>query len=500
MAFDPRTPVLVGTGQVNQRTDADTPFSEIPEPIDLMEQAARLAAGDAGATELLGAIDTISVANIFSWRYRDPGVLLGERLGAVPKRTFYTGPSGNSPQLLVNHAAADILAGDADVVLIGGAEMWRSRNKMMATGVQPTWTIQDESVAEATVLGGRMDQVGGAETAIGLISPGHVYPLFEEAIRIAGGASIADHRAAMSQLWQRFNAVAVTNGHAWSNDAYTAEEIATPGPDNRWISSPYTKLMNSNNMVEQGAVVLLTSVDTALRLGISKDRWIFPLAGAQANDTFALSERHELHRSPAIRLAGRRAFEIAGLGTDDVELVDIYSCFPSAVQVAAAELGLALDDPARPLTVTGGLTFAGGPWCNYVTHSIATMAERLRERPGAKGLITANGGYLTKHAFGIYGTEPPASGFAYEDVQADVDQEPRTEAADGYTGTAAVEAWTVNYGRDGSPFQTFVSVRTPTGARTFAKIDDRDASAHIADTDIAGASIEVAADGSARLN
>lgn len=132
--------------------------------------------------------------------------------------------------MLVNHAAADILAGDADVVLIGGAEMWRSRNKMMATGVQPTWTIQDESVAEATVLGGRMDQVGGAETAIGLISPGHVYPLFEEAIRIAGGASIADHRAAMSQLWQRFNAVAVTNGHAWSNDAYTAEEIATPAP------------------------------------------------------------------------------------------------------------------------------------------------------------------------------------------------------------------------------------------------------------------------------
>lgn len=115
-----------------------------------------------------------------------------------------------------------------------------------------------------------------------------------------------------------------------------------------------------------------------------KDRWIFPLAGAQANDTFALSERHELHRSPAIRLAGRRAFEIAGLGTDDVELVDIYSCFPSAVQVAAAELGLALDDPARPLTVTGGLTFAGGPWCNYVTHSIATMAERLRERPGRR--------------------------------------------------------------------------------------------------------------------
>ncbi|QCH25346.1 acetyl-CoA acetyltransferase [Mycobacteroides salmoniphilum] len=499
MALDPRTPVLVGTGQVNQRTDADCPFSEIPEPLDLMERAARLAAEDAGAAELLTAIDTVSVANIFSWKYRDPGVLLGERLGSAPKRTFYTGPSGNSPQLLVNHAAADILAGDAEVVLIGGAEMWRSRNKMMATGVQPTWTTQDESIAEPAILGGRMDQVGGAETTIGLISPGHVYPLFEQAIRVANGVSVADHRAAISQLWQRFNAVAVNNVHAWSNDAYTAEQIATPGPDNRWISSPYTKLMNSNNMVEQGAVLLLTSLETARRLRIPKDRWIFPLAGSQANDTFALSERDELHRSPAIRLAGKRAFDIAGLGTDDVDLIDIYSCFPSAVQVAATELGVALDDPARPLTVTGGLTFAGGPWCNYVTHSIATMAERLRERPGAKGLITANGGYLTKHAFGIYGTEPPTSGFRYEDVQSDVDREPRTAAADGYSGAATVEAWTVNYGRDGSPFQTFVSVRTPTGARTFAKIDDRAAAAQIADTDIAGASIEVAADGSARL-
>ncbi len=500
MALDPRTPVLVGTGQVNQRTDADRPFSEIPEPIDLMERAARLAAEDAGAADLLTAIDTVSVANIFSWKYRDPGALLGERLGSAPKRTFYTGPSGNSPQLLVNHAAADILAGDAEVVLIGGAEMWRSRNKMMATGVQPTWTTQDESIAEPTILGGSMDQVGGAETTIGLISPGHVYPLFEQAIRVANGVSVADHRTAISQLWQRFNAVAVNNVHAWSNDAYAAEEIATPGPDNRWISSPYTKLMNSNNMVEQGAVLLLTSVETATRLRIPKDRWIFPLAGSQANDTFALSERNELHRSPAIRLAGKRAFDIAGLGTDDVDLIDIYSCFPSAVQVAAAELGLALDDPARPLTVTGGLTFAGGPWCNYVTHSIATMAERLRERPGAKGLITANGGYLTKHAFGIYGTEPPTSGFSYQDVQSDVDREPRTAAADSYSGTATVEAWTVNYGRDGSPFQTFVSVRTPIGARTFAKIDDRDAAAQIVDTDIAGASVEVAADGSAQLS
>lgn len=499
MPVDPRTPVLVGVGQLNQRTAPDAPFAEIPEPIDLVERAARLAAEDAGSGELLTNVDTISIANIFSWEYRDPGRLLADRLGAAPKRTFYTGPSGNSPQLLVNHAAADILAGDADVVLVGGAEMWRSRSKLMAANVKPNWTEQDECVPGATVLGGTMDNVGGAEMAIGLVSPGHVYPLFEEAIRIAAGGSIADHRVTISQLWERFNAVAVGNPHAWSNQAYTAEQIATPGPDNRWISSPYTKLMNSNNMVEQGATVLLTSMDTAQRLGIPRERWIFPWAGTSANDTYALSERHELHRSPAIRLAGRRVFELADLRADDIELVDVYSCFPSAVQVAATELGLPLDDPSRPLTVTGGLTFAGGPWCNYVTHSIATMAERLRDRPGAKGLVTANGGYLTKHAMGIYGTEPPVGGFKCADVQSEVDCEPKTQVADGYSGPAVVETWTVSYGRDGSPFQAFVGVRTPDGARTFVKIGDRDVVAELVDADIAGAPIDVSGDGSARL-
>ncbi len=96
--------------------------------------------------------------------------------------------------------------------------------------------------------------------------------------------------------------------------------------------------------------------------------------------------------------------------------------------MAANELGLPIGDPSRPLTVTGGLTFAGGPWNNYVTHSIATMAERLVANPGQRGFITANGGYLTKHSFGVYGTEPPSHEFRWEDVQSDVDREPTRDA------------------------------------------------------------------------
>ena len=138
-------------------------------------------------------------------------------------------------------------------------------------------------------------------------------------------------------------------------------------------------------------------------LGISADRWVFPLAGTDAQDQELVTHRQDLHRSPAIRLSGEALFEMTGTGPDDLAHVDLYSCFPSAVQVAADELGLRLD---RDLTVTGGMSFAGGPWNDYVTHSIATMASKLREDPAAVGLCTANGGFLAKHSLGLYSATP----------------------------------------------------------------------------------------------
>ncbi|HEY9306129.1 MAG TPA: hypothetical protein VIO95_17720, partial [Mycobacterium sp.] len=205
------------------------------------------------------------------------------------------------------------------------------------------------------------------------------------------------------------------------------------------------------------------------------------------------------HRSPAIRIAGGRALTLAGMGIDDVDYVDLYSCFPSAVQVAAAELGLPVDDPGRPLTVTGGLTFAGGPWSNYVSHSIATMAELLAANPGRRGLITANGGYLTKHSFGVYGTEPPTAEFRWEDVQSAVDREPTREAAVEWEGVGTVEAWTTPFDRDGQPEKAFVAVRTPDDRRTLALLPDPGAAAATVHDDIAGAKVAIHSDGTATV-
>ena len=490
MPLDPRTPVLVGYGQVNQR-DSDPAGGD---PVALMAAAARRAADP----RVLAAADAIRVVNVLSWRYRDPGRLLGELIGAEGAATRYSGVGGNMPQSLLNQACADILAGRAQVVLLAGAEAWRTRQRLKAQGVRPDWTKQDDSVPLAPGAQDGVDMSSPAQQRIHLSAPSHVYPMFEEALRVANGETPAVHRRRIAELWEGFNLVARDNPNAWSNTAYSAEEIATAGPDNRMISWPYTKLMNSNNMVNQGAVVVLTSAQNAEYLQIPSERWVFPWSGTDSRDTASIVERWEFHRSPAIRFGAARALELAGLGLDDIDLIDIYSCFPSAVQVAAAEIGLPTDE--RSLTVTGGLTFAGGPWNNYVMHSIATMAERLAGQSGQRGLITANGGYLTKHSFGVYSAEPPPSGFRWEDVQPLVDREPTRRAADDFEGLGTVETWTAPFTREGQPEKVFLAVRTADDARALAVATDPDLLGRVmAEECLTGARVRIDAHGVATL-
>ena len=239
------------------------------------------------------------------------------------------------------------------------------------------------------------------------------------------------------------------NPHAWLREAKSAEEIRTTSPTNRLVGLPYRKYMNSNNDVDMAAAVIICSVEAARRLGVAEDRWVFPHSGTDCHEHAYVSNRDTFARTPAVELGGRRALELAGIGIDDVAIVDLYSCFPAAVQLGAQSLGLSTE---RQLTRTGGLAFAGGPWNNYVMHAIATVVGDLRQQPGERGLVWANGGYVTKHAFGVYGTEPPADGFRHDDPQAEIDALPRRELAfaEDAAGPATVEAYTVMHGRDGN--------------------------------------------------
>jgi acetyl-CoA C-acetyltransferase len=483
---DPRTPVLIGTGQLSRRVDrGEDPL----EPVDLIVESLRRAADDsgAGAAALTGA-DAVHIVALLSWRYRDPGRLVAERVGAGPRDTSLTGMGGNSPQSLVNQTCLDIQEGRADLVLLGGAETWRTRMTARHRGADLGWTTQGADVPEARRSSTDVAMSAPAEQALGIVLPVQVYPLFEQAHRLAEGRTIDEQLVVTSELWARFSEAAAANPHAWIQQAYSAEEIRTPSEDNRWIGFPYTKLMNSNNAVEQGAAVILCSAERAASLGVPRDRWVFPHSGTDAHDHYFVSNRDDLATSPAIRLAGRTALDLAGTSVDDLAHADLYSCFPSAVQIAAKELELGLD---RQLTVTGGLSFAGGPWNNYVMHSIATMATVLREDAGSRGLVTANGGFITKHAFGVYSTDPPAEGFGHADVQQEVDALPSRALAADHVGPVTVEAWTVMHGRDGAPENGIAVGLTDDGRRAWATTNDPDALKVMVTEELGGRRVEV---------
>ena len=486
--LDPRTPVLIGAGQLSHRVDR----GEAPlEPVDLIAEALRRAATDTGVgSAALRGADAVHIVSLLSWRYRDPGRLVAERLGADPRDTSRTGMGGNSPQTLVSQVCSAIQAGEADLVLLGGAEAWRTRMSTRGAGADLGWTIQGDDVPETRRSSDDVGMSAPGEQALGVVMPVQVYPLFEQAHRLKHGRTIDEQLVVASELWSRFSEVAAGNPHAWIQQRYSPEEIRTPSEDNRWIGFPYTKLMNSNNAVEQGAGVILCSAERAAALGVPRDRWVFPHSGTDAHDTYFMSNRDELGASPAIRLAGRTALDLAGVSADDLAHIDLYSCFPSAVQIAADELGI---DPRRPLTVTGGLSFAGGPWNNYVMHSIATMAGVLRDDPGSFGLVSANGGFITKHAFGVYSTEPPAHGFRHADLQDEVDALPTRELAESHEGPITVEAWTVMHGRDGSPENGIAVGLVDDGRRAWATSTDPDVVKAMVAEELGGRRVQVGA-------
>ena len=468
MTLDPRTPVLVGAGQSLHRA---TGLDDALDPSALMALAIRQAVADAGLNAL-DAVDSVRVVGLLSWKYGNAPEVVAGAAGLQARDFAYSTMGGNSPQSLVNATAAEIQRGELDIAVLTGGEAWRTRMRARKEGVELAWPTAPEG-STPRLVGEDLVMNHQAEIDRKIVMPVQVYPMFETAIRAAAGRSPEDHLVRISELWSRFSEVAASNPHAWIRSAMTPEQVRTPGPSNRMVGLPYTKVMNSNNDVDMGAALIICSVEKARSLGIAPERWVFVHSGTDCHEHQFISHRWAFHETPAVQLGGALALELAGATIDDISVVDLYSCFPAAVQLGAQSLGL---DLSRQLTRTGGLSFAGGPWNNYVMHAIATVMHDLRDRPGEKGLVWANGGYTTKHAFGVYSTEPPAAGFRHAYPQDQIDAMPRRDLAlpADAAGPATVEAYTVMHGRDGNPEHAFVSCLLADGRRAWGTSEATD--------------------------
>ena len=448
-----RTPVLIGVGQV---TDKGRDLDDLPGPVGLIEQAARQAFDDAGIDAGRAAdLDLIAVVRSFRESTPNTPASLARRLGAESAACWLMPNGGNGPQYLVNRYAEAIAKGENRFVLFAGAEAKDSVRRLKKAGRKIDWTEPPDSEARFLIPEPKM--ASGYETHHGVWLAAHVYPMFENAYRHHLGRGIEEHQMAMGRLFEGFAEVAAETPGAWFPVKRTAEEIATPSESNRFVGWPYTKFMNAMNHVDQSAAILMCSRGFARELGVPDDRMVHLHGCADTNEPLLVSERQTYHDSPAVRMMGRKALGMAGTDIGGIDYIDLYSCFPSAVEIARDELGIAEDDP-RPLTVTGGLPYHGGAGNNYVMNSIACMVEKVRAKPGSKGLVTANGGFLTKHAAGIYSTAPsPAHdgrGWAREnpaDYQAELDALATPPLIKEAEGDAVVETYTVAFGRSGEP-------------------------------------------------
>ena len=503
MVIDPRTPVIVGVGQVTNRPDNGEAAAR-PEPVELMAQAVLAASEDCSGARAGGAAgvgqgllqraQSLRIVNPRSWEYINPGELVAELTGMEPRQLILTTGGGNNPQRLINQTALAIGRGDLEVAVIAGAECGYSVAAARRDPNRPVlpWTGQGADTVKPEMFGSSRQATTDSEAERGLDVPVNVFPLFENALRAEAGRRLDEHRAWIAELWERSSRVASSNPYAWLREPKTAEQIATPDLANRMVAYPYTKLMVANVQVDQGAALILCSAGAAEAAGVPDDRWVFPLAGADADDHWFLSHRADFRSSPAIRLTGRAALSLAGTDIDAVARLDLYPCFPSAVEIAAAELGVAVDEPVRPFTTTGGLTFAGGPGSNYGTHAVASMAGALRADPGSVGLVSGIGWCMTEHSFGVYGTRPgadragaagnlpdltaveEAGGYRWANPSAAVGILPQCSPDAEAKGEITVETYSVVYERDGTPSRAIVACRTVDGRRAWATNTDPD--------------------------
>jgi acetyl-CoA C-acetyltransferase len=462
--LDPRTPVLVGACAVQQRCDHP---DEGVEPVELMIRALEGAAEDAGSRALLRRADGVRVPNGF-WDYSDPGRLIAERVGASGARTQLT-KLGVLQTTLFGRAAADIASGSADVVLVAGGEAKHRARRAEILGVPDRRTVQ-KGVAPDDLLEPHQDVVHPRELELRIAMPVNQYAIVENALRAADGRTLAEHRDEIARLWAGMSEVAARNPDAWSRTALRPEQIRDADERNRWIAFPYTKRHNSDWNVDQAAGLILCSLETAQSLGLDASRFVYPLAVADANTMVSLAARRDMHRSPGFAHAGRAAGKIAGVAPAAVDLREIYSCFPSAVRVQQRELGI---DPALPVTLTGGMAFAGGPLNNFVLQAMVKMVQELRAAPGTVGMVNAVSGFLTKQGVSLWASRPPEAPFRHVDVSDETAADVKTvEVVAEADGEGTLASYTVQY-KDGVPARAILLLDLVDGRRVLRADADR---------------------------
>lgn len=450
-----RIPVLVGAGTAMRREED---WTKALEPLDLMIEAVRAAGADSGAPDQLAEVERIAVPR-GRWRYRNPGRAIAGAIGAERAESVLS-TVGVLQQTLIADACEDISSGKIHSAIVTGADAGYRILRAKISGHRATEREQDDD--PDILLEPAEELRHRAEVAAGLQMPVGLYALADSARRAASGRTMREHCEHLAQMYAHFSKIASDNPDAWTREARSADQILMSGNRNPMQAFPYTRAHCSTWNVDQAAALLLCSEEQADAWGIDEDRRVYPVASAESSHMVPLSARADLTRCIGAELAAEAIYRETGLGPDDIDLVDLYSCFPVAVECFAEATGI----PAgRDLTITGGMAFAGGPYNNYFFQATAKAAELLRAGAGGNALLSCVSGIMTKQALALWSAERPATGFARLDVTEEVAaQSEQVDVETDYHGEGRVAGCTVVYSRRDDPFAVLL-IDTPAATR-----------------------------------
>jgi len=488
-APDRNTTIIVGVGQYKEDVPQDLTNRPnlINNPVHIGAQAAIRALSDIDTrsdtqTKMAGLIDTVFCVRtfgdsgpLFSCPFGGPknmGAAIAVRAGITAERHIYGVIGGNTPQSLIADATEEIEAGAAKAVLICGGEAMANMKAAMRAGLNLDWSREGTSSDVALedrgfFAAGSPPLMGRSAMAHQLYRPIEYYGLIENARRARKGLAREDYRKSMSKIMGGLLGTSKTNPMSMFSDI--DDDLNSITPSNPLFTDIYSKAILPKDSVNQGAAVIMTSYGRAVDMGLDPSRFIYLHAHVEGSEPPVL-QRPELDKSPVLEACMGQALAAANIGAQDIGLVDLYSCFPIVLKESAKALGLNVYEDE--LTLTGGLAFFGGPGNNYSLHGITELVQKLRDNPDENsgndyGLIHANGGFMSKHAVGIYSRKPSA--YPARIMRHMAEGGLMIQTADAAQDEGVIETFCVNYKKDAPVSAIIIGRLKDTGQRFYAK-------------------------------
>ncbi len=316
---------------------------------------------------LPSVIDALVVCSASEYdRQRSPAGVVAENLGLSGKPTFNIDSLCASGSAGLRTAYALIRSGMHEVVAV--------------VGFQKMSELSSAEVAE------RMGRSGDVmwESPFGLTQPAG-FALFAQAHMTAYGTTESD----LAQVRVKNSGYAELNEKAAYRKRFTEEEILASVP----VVTPLKMLDCCANA--DGAVVLIVAGHDAARRLCDDPVWV--LGVGAASDSATLSNRHTFTSMTSARVAAQRAYEMAGIAAQDVDVASVHDCFTIGEIIAYEDLGFAppgggvalLRDGQThlggriPVNLDGGLLGKGHPVGATGLSQMRTIMRQLRRECGA---------------------------------------------------------------------------------------------------------------------